>query len=128
MSLRWGILFVCLGSVVLTTCKADNSGKAGDPCATQNACGPGLVCDCVTQTCQPIGAANPYCAPPDARAFEASVRDAAPDTAPRWDAAVDSASEDARTEDGASPDVALSDAAPPDGPLTGDAGSEDATP
>ena len=110
--------WVLLGFVValLGGCSAKNSGGVGTPCSTQVACGPGLVCDCNTGTCQPADKGNPYCAPPDARVFEAAVPDAS------WDAGqVDASAEDAQAEDAAvfdaGGDASETDAFPSDAAL-----------
>ena len=116
--------WVLLGFVValLSGCSAKNSGGVGTPCSTQVVCGPGLVCDCNTGTCQPADKANPYCAPPDARVFEAAVADASGDAAQvdasvedaqAGDAAVPDAGGDASETDAASTDAALATRSPP---------------
>jgi len=81
-----------------------NSGKQGSSCTTQAQCGSGLVCDCSSGTCQPMGSVDPSCALPDAGHPEAGPVDAA-----LPDAATDAAPGDATTSDGAPPDGTVID-------------------
>lgn len=111
--LRWLpalILGLAIPGTVPSCKKAINDGAAGAACTTQSECGPGLVCDCATETCQPADRGNPYCANQDARIPEAGTEDAAVDAAPLQDAEpTDAATDDAAIEDGGTSDASVQD-------------------
>jgi hypothetical protein len=104
-------LMLSTALLLLAGCGApENEGKQGDPCRTQTDCGPGLVCDCTTLTCVPVGQASPGCDLPDAQPPDASTIDAAlPDSATDATAA-DGALPDGATTDGGETDALIEDA------------------
>ncbi len=113
---RLALLLVGLTATAsLSGCKkAINDGTVGSSCQTQSECGPGLVCDCVSSTCQPADQGNPYCANQDAKVREAgpvdAARDADLDAAPLQDAqSTDAATPDATMDDGGTSDASVQD-------------------
>ena len=102
---------VMAGALSLTGCKDPlNNGAEGSACTTQTQCGPGLVCDCATSTCQPADKGNPFCGDLDAKVPEAGAPDAAIDADVPKDAQDDADIPDATGNDATLQDATTSDA------------------